>query len=118
MSKKFQQKVIELLFILFIILAYQLYVHFDNNKKTEQTFSSDDSEIVELDGDSPISSKDFQIYFIDVGQGDSILIQSQGKYALVDAGNNKDGKKLVNYFKKLGTAAGTEGLASFSRASL
>lgn len=44
----------------------------------------------------------FQIYFIDVGEADSILIKSNDEYTLVDAGNNKDGKKLVEFFKDLG----------------
>ena len=39
---------------------------------------------------------------IDVGEADSILIKSNNEYTLVDAGNNKDGKKLVEYFKELG----------------
>ena len=44
----------------------------------------------------------FEIDFIDVGQGDCILVSSNGKYALIDAGNNEDGEKLVKYFKDLG----------------
>lgn len=44
----------------------------------------------------------FQIQFIDVGQAESILIENNHKYVLIDAGNNKDGEKLSNYFKSLG----------------
>lgn len=47
-------------------------------------------------------TNNLKVYFIDVGQGDCILIEKNGKYALIDAGNNRDGKKLVNYFKELG----------------
>ena len=43
-----------------------------------------------------------KVYFIDVGQADCILIEKNGEYALIDAGNNRDGKKLVNYFNELG----------------
>mgnify|MGYP002512731744 CR=1 FL=1 len=43
-----------------------------------------------------------EIHYIDVGQGDSILINNNGKYMLIDAGNNEDGEKLVKYFKTLG----------------
>ncbi|MCI8700183.1 MAG: MBL fold metallo-hydrolase [Clostridia bacterium] len=45
---------------------------------------------------------DLKVYFIDVGQADSILIQNEEKNMLIDAGNNKDGRKLVKYFKDLG----------------
>ena len=44
---------------------------------------------------------DLKVYFIDVGQADCIYI-NQGNYnMLIDAGNNEDGEKLVNYFKSL-----------------
>ena len=46
--------------------------------------------------------ENLKIYFIDVGEADSTLIYNNGEYTLIDAGNNKDGKKLVNYFKELG----------------
>lgn len=46
-------------------------------------------------------SGDLFVYFIDVGQADSILIRNNGKNMLIDAGNNADGKKLVDYFKSL-----------------
>ena len=42
-----------------------------------------------------------RIYFIDVGQADAILINSNNEYMLIDAGNNNDGKLLVEYFKTL-----------------
>ena len=40
--------------------------------------------------------------FLDVGQADSILINANNKYMLIDAGNNEDGEKLVMYLKSLG----------------
>ncbi len=42
-----------------------------------------------------------KIYYIDVGQADSSLISYNDKYILIDAGNEEDGEKLVEYFKKL-----------------
>lgn len=43
----------------------------------------------------------FVVNYLDVGQADSILIEINNKYALIDAGNNADGEKLVKYFKDL-----------------
>lgn len=43
-----------------------------------------------------------EVYFLDVGQADSILIKLEDEYMLIDAGNNEDGVKLVNYFNELG----------------
>lgn len=44
-----------------------------------------------------------KVHYIDVGQADSILIQSpSGKIMLIDAGNNADGDSVVAYLKKQG----------------
>ena len=42
------------------------------------------------------------VYYLDVGQADSILLENNGSYMLIDAGNNNDGVKLVKYFKDMG----------------
>lgn len=44
-------------------------------------------------------STNLYVYYIDVGQADSILITNNGHNMLVDGGNNEDGKLLVNYIK-------------------
>ena len=49
-----------------------------------------------------IENGNLQVYFIDVGQADAIMIKENDKYALIDAGNNNDGNLLVDYFKKSG----------------
>ena len=41
-----------------------------------------------------------KIHYIDVGQGDSELIQVDGKNILIDAGTND--KKALNYLKSIG----------------
>lgn len=47
--------------------------------------------------------EDLKVSFIDVGQADSILIQTpNGKNMLIDAGNNDDGNKVVSYLKNMG----------------
>lgn len=43
-----------------------------------------------------------KVYYFDVGQADSILIQNNGQNMLIDAGNNEDGEILVNNLKTLG----------------
>ena len=42
-----------------------------------------------------------KIYYLDVGQADSILIQNENESMLIDAGNNNDGPLLVKYFQDL-----------------
>ncbi|MFA9377635.1 MAG: ComEC/Rec2 family competence protein [Lachnotalea sp.] len=47
-------------------------------------------------------TSDMEVHFIDVGQADSILVESAGKYMLIDAGNNEDGEKVKSYLQKEG----------------
>ena len=48
------------------------------------------------------NSDTLKVYITDVGQADSILIKDGNYNALIDAGNNSDGEKLVKYYKELG----------------
>ncbi len=41
-----------------------------------------------------------EVHFIDVGQGDSILIKDNSHAMLIDAGENNQGETVVNYLKK------------------
>lgn len=53
--------------------------------------------------EAPVTAEDrLEVTFINVGQADSILLENEGQYMLVDAGNNEDGPKLVTYLKGLG----------------
>lgn len=53
--------------------------------------------------EAPVTAEDrLEVTFIDVGQADSILLENEGQYMLVDAGNNEDGPKLITYLKGLG----------------
>ena len=43
-----------------------------------------------------------KVYFLDVGQADSILIVNKNDTMLIDAGNNDDGKFIVDFIKSKG----------------
>lgn len=45
---------------------------------------------------------ELKVHFIDVGQADCILIQSEGSNMLIDAGNNDDAKTVVGYLEEQG----------------
>lgn len=53
-------------------------------------------------GGNPDVSGVLKVHFIDVGQGDSILIQSGQESMLVDAGTNESGSQVTQYLKSLG----------------
>lgn len=56
---------------------------------------NDEQKTTEVDGN-------LRVYFIDVGQADSILVTNQKETMLIDAGNNEDGELVSSYIKSLG----------------
>lgn len=54
------------------------------------------------DNSSTVEGENVVIYYLDVGQADSILIQSNGKNMLIDAGTNDMGKTVIADLKKYG----------------
>lgn len=47
-------------------------------------------------------SDKLQVYFLDVGQADCEFIYNNGKTMLIDAGNDENGEKIVNFLKYIG----------------
>ncbi|MCS4479349.1 MBL fold metallo-hydrolase [Clostridium botulinum] len=45
-------------------------------------------------------SNELKVHYIDVGQGDSILVQTKDKNILIDAGTRKNSDNLISYLKK------------------
>lgn len=54
---------------------------------------------------SPTSAQGLKVHFIDIGQGDSILAESEGHFMLIDAGENDQGQKVVSYLKQAGVTS-------------
>lgn len=44
-------------------------------------------------------SNELKVHYIDVGQGDSILVQTKDKNILIDAGTRKNSDNLISYLK-------------------
>lgn len=64
---------------------------------TEETISSLESLENFTEG-----SSELQVHFIDVGQGDCILIKCGSEFMLIDAGDNNQGTKIQKYLQKQG----------------
>lgn len=94
-TKQIVKKVLFLLILIGISYIYQNYFIKDNVNDRKIEFR-------EVEPTINIDDKEFHIHFIDVGQAESILIESNKEYSLVDAGEYDDGTKLVNYFHSLG----------------
>lgn len=88
MKKRDQKKLTSLIITIIVIFGYYFY---DNN------------EVEDLQSNVPninVVSSDLKVYYLDVGQADSILITNNEHNMLIDAGNNEDGPKLVKYIKE------------------
>lgn len=56
---------------------------------------------VSPDSDKPNSST-LKVHIIDVGQGDSILVESDGQYMLIDAGEKVQSSTVIDYLEETG----------------
>ena len=103
-KKKKNQKIeIILGLIIFIIISIlsigneEIRAIFYNEELGINKITAKECENIILEGEDIL-----QIHFFDVGQADSILLISNEKTMLIDAGNNEDGNLVVNNIKKLG----------------
>ena len=49
-----------------------------------------------------VPGENLTVYVFDVGQADCILIENNGEYMIIDAGNNPDGKLVVKQLQSMG----------------
>lgn len=81
------------LVILLCILAVILSVFFHDDTSDGQ-ISQAGTVTAAVSGDSAM-----KVHFIDVDQGDSTLIESNGHYLLIDAGENNQADTVITYLK-------------------
>ena len=97
MKKKTKNKIIALTLLL-IVYLFGIYTQPNTNNKNKENTSTKERQTEVINE----TSNNLKVTYLDVGQADSILIEENNEYMLIDAGNNEDGPKLVNYFKSLG----------------
>lgn len=84
-------------------IAVVFYIIFGTNalddikNSTASVINAGEEEAAEVN-----SGEELMVYFLDVGQADSILIRTGNNNMLIDAGNNEDGALIVSYLKELG----------------
>lgn len=70
----------------------------EENKNTNDNTSKNENKI----NSTIVNENDLYVYFLDVGQADSIFIYNNEETMLIDAGNNEDGALICDYLKSLG----------------
>lgn len=69
-----------------------------SNPTTNSSIKNDSKEVSTIEGKN---SGKILVHYIDVGQGDSILVQVNNKNLLIDAGPRVSHKKLMSYLKSI-----------------
>ncbi|CAM2847416.1 ComEC/Rec2 family competence protein [Hathewaya histolytica] len=64
--------------------------------------TKDKSVSINKNAEHSNAAKELKVHYINVGQGDSILIQQGDKSMLIDAGNNGDSELVKSYIEKQG----------------
>lgn len=93
-----------------LVIGYFLYTSFDpkelkasvNSIKEEivKAEEQENNDIVESDVGYEAAGL-FKVYYLDVGQADSIFIKTDEKNMLIDAGTNSSGPKISSFLKSL-----------------
>ena len=101
------KKITNLLFIVSFLCCLCLSGCANNQENKDVSISNHNQEIttnsqntIELQTDN--SDSIMKIHYIDIGQGDSTLIECDEHYALIDAGDNDKGSELATYLHYLG----------------
>ena len=115
--KKNNKKIVSSIFSIIILIIFailsqneeiQSYISSDTANSSENELLSNVKELEDGTKTIVIGSGDInnennlKVYYIDVGQADSILIINQNESTLIDAGNNEDGESVVNFIKSKG----------------
>ncbi len=91
-SKKPNKKLIYLIVVLVLAIVSAVGTNYDeimpDESETQQTSAQTDAN--------------FAVHFVDVGQGDCTLVESNGEYLLIDAGENGHETEVLNYLRSMG----------------
>lgn len=72
----------------------------DNGQRTAEEIELDDVD--EPDDKVASVEGEMEVHFIDVGQGDAVLIKQDGSNMLIDAGENNYGNLVIDYLEEQG----------------
>ena len=106
--KKKNNKVISSIVSIIILLIFTIFSqnqevqNYTNETNGKQSISENTKNSIIIGSGKIESKENLKVYFIDVGQADSILIINGNESCLIDAGNNEDGQDVVDFIKEKG----------------
>ena len=105
-KKKYSNKMPNMVYVLItILIAFSVYLGSEkfNNNVVNNSEANNLANIVAQESNTDVTdNSELKIYYLNVGQADCTLIQNKDKNMLIDAGNNDDGEKVVQFLKGLG----------------
>ena len=110
-SKKILNSILAIIVLLIILLfgqneriqEYIENVQYNSINEVSSTVQDTKNGKTIVIGSGDIENdNNLKVYYIDVGQADSILIMNKNETMLIDAGNNEDGENVVNFIKSIG----------------
>lgn len=115
--KKNNKKLVSFIFSVIILIIFailsqndeiQSYISANITNSSENELVSnikeaeDGTKTIVIGSGNANDENNLKVYYINVGQADSILIINQNEATLIDAGNNEDGEKVVDFIKSKG----------------
>lgn len=108
-NKKLMGSIISTILLIILAIASQseqiqnYLIKISNNEKTSSIQELEEGiKTIVIGSGNPTDTNNLKVYYIDVGQADSILIINKQESTLIDAGNNEDGADVVNFIKSKG----------------
>ena len=104
MAKKLTKKNKKILVSIIGVIILGILSLLGLNEDTLNSFlkiENETNKTIEETSNIPVTTN-LVVDYIDVGQADSILVRNKEMAMLIDAGNNEDGKDVVNYLKTKG----------------
>ena len=96
-NKKNQKIIISIISTLIVLIFGYLGININEIDKFVENINNE----VEVSSNQIVEGE-LTVYFIDVGQADSILVCNKNETMLIDAGNNDDGEDVVKFIKDKG----------------
>ena len=105
-KKKYSNKMPNMVYVLItILIAFSVYLgseKFQDNVVNNSEANNLANTVTQESKMDVVDNSELKIYYLDVGQADSIFIQNDGQNMLIDAGNNDDGANIVQFLQGLG----------------
>lgn len=113
-KKKSNKKLINSIFSIIILLVIALFSQNDDIRNYINDTNNSESNLIStiqetksgktivIGSGNVYNENNLHVYYIDVGQADSILIVNNNESMLIDSGNNEDGEMVLNFIKSKG----------------